>query len=118
MGIDAEGKPKTFSDQLWDYLALETFETDNWALSVRLNWWIFLCWHFKQASSSGDPSRGQFKVKPGDKEGFVPLPDEPDAWDRETALRIDLASLIAVESLEEKIASASMQLKVRWHLNL
>lgn len=42
----------------------------------------------------------------------VPEPDDPESWNRDSALRIDLGALAAVESLEEKVASASMQLKV------
>lgn len=38
--------------------------------------------------------------------------EDPEAWSHATALRIDLNALQMVEALEEKVASASMQLKV------
>uniref|UniRef100_A0A0K8STL3 Bromodomain adjacent to zinc finger domain protein 2B n=2 Tax=Lygus hesperus TaxID=30085 RepID=A0A0K8STL3_LYGHE len=64
-----------------------------------------------KASTSGDPNKGHFKINDGDENIVIPAPDDPEDWDEETALRIDMAALIAVEALEEKVASASMQLK-------
>ncbi|CAH1403993.1 unnamed protein product [Nezara viridula] len=64
----------------------------------------------KVCTTCGDPRKCNFKIKDGD-DGKVPEPDAPDSWNREVALRVDLAALVAVEALEEKVASASMQLK-------
>ena len=44
--------------------------------------------------------------------GGAPIPDEDDAWSRETALRGDLLVLEQIEALEDRVASASMQVKV------
>ncbi|XP_014245152.1 bromodomain adjacent to zinc finger domain protein 2B-like isoform X4 [Cimex lectularius] len=63
------------------------------------------------ASTSGDPTKSDFKQEEDCPEDFVSNVDSPDDWSEETALRIDLAILTQVEALEEKVASASMQLK-------
>lgn len=46
------------------------------------------------------------------KIGAAPDPDPSDYWLPAVALRVDLAILELVESLEDKIAGASMQIKV------
>lgn len=43
--------------------------------------------------------------------GGAPLPDPDDSWSRETSLRGDLLLLEQIESLEDRIAAASMQVK-------
>ncbi len=47
----------------------------------------------------------------------IPAPDVPGKWSREVALRVDKYILEQVEALEDKVASASMQVPVRNHLN-
>ena len=47
-------------------------------------------------------------------EGDAPPPDKPKKWNREVALRVDKYILEQVEALEDKIASASMQVPT-WH---
>ncbi|RZC05013.1 bromodomain adjacent to zinc finger domain protein 2B, partial [Asbolus verrucosus] len=44
-------------------------------------------------------------------EGGAPHPDEPGAWSQAIAHRVDLFLLEQVEALEDKVASASMQVK-------
>nr|XP_024218419.1 bromodomain adjacent to zinc finger domain protein 2B isoform X4 [Halyomorpha halys] len=64
----------------------------------------------KVCTTSGDSRKCNFKIKEDD-DGKISEPDPPESWNREVALRVDLAALVAVEALEEKVASASMQLK-------
>ncbi|XP_073984371.1 bromodomain adjacent to zinc finger domain 2B toutatis isoform X5 [Rhodnius prolixus] len=65
-----------------------------------------------KSCTSGDPSRSELKIVPGSEtSNEQPGPDPPDSWNEEAALRVDLAALAQVEALEEKVASASMQLK-------
>lgn len=45
--------------------------------------------------------------------GEAPDADKESDWNRDVALRADIAILDQVENLEEKVAGASMQLKVR-----
>ena len=47
-------------------------------------------------------------------EGGAPPADKPKKWNREVALRVDKYILEQVEALEDKIASASMQVPT-WH---
>ncbi|XP_015837092.1 bromodomain adjacent to zinc finger domain protein 2B isoform X4 [Tribolium castaneum] len=44
-------------------------------------------------------------------DGGAPHPDEPGAWSQSIAHRVDLFLLEQVEALEDKVASASMQIK-------
>ncbi|CAG9766317.1 unnamed protein product [Ceutorhynchus assimilis] len=44
-------------------------------------------------------------------EGDVPMPYEPGWWSKATAHRVDMFLLEQVEALEDKVASASMQVK-------
>lgn len=44
--------------------------------------------------------------------GGAPLRDEPNQWFPRVALRVDLQMLEQVEVLEDKVANASMQVKV------
>lgn len=41
-----------------------------------------------------------------------PPPDGPDDWNYSVALRVDMAVLEQVEAMEDKVANASMQIKV------
>ena len=43
--------------------------------------------------------------------------DESDDWFADVALRVDLLMLEQVEALEDKVANASMQVKVRIYFN-
>lgn len=42
----------------------------------------------------------------------VPQPDTPDDWNHDVALRVDMSVLEQVEAMEDKVANASMQVKV------
>lgn len=44
--------------------------------------------------------------------GGAPLKDIPGSWNRVVALRVDMAVLEQVEAMEDKVANASMQVKV------
>lgn len=44
--------------------------------------------------------------------GGAPLRDLPDAWSVKVALRVDMLMLEQVEALEDRVANASMQIKV------
>ncbi|XP_044265111.1 bromodomain adjacent to zinc finger domain protein 2B-like isoform X8 [Tribolium madens] len=44
-------------------------------------------------------------------DGGAPYPDEPGSWSQSIAHRVDLFLLEQVEALEDKVASASMQIK-------
>jgi hypothetical protein len=44
--------------------------------------------------------------------GGAPLRDSPDAWSIKVALRVDMLMLEQVEALEDRVANASMQIKV------
>lgn len=41
----------------------------------------------------------------------TPLPDDPNAWSEQVAMRVDAQLLEQVEALEDKVANASMQVK-------
>ena len=44
----------------------------------------------------------------------APRPDTPGSWSRTIAMRLDKGILEQVETLEEKVVSASMQVKVSY----
>ena len=54
-----------------------------------------------------EPKNAQFHLP-----GGAAIPDDENAWSRETSLRGDLLILEQIEALEDRVASASMQTKV------
>lgn len=54
-----------------------------------------------------EPKNAQFRLP-----GGAAIPDDENAWSRETSLRGDLLILEQIEALEDRVASASMQTKV------
>ena len=64
--------------------------------------------------SSGTPPHGVLieQVVPG-----APKADPKGSWSRETALRVEKFILEQIESLEDKVASASMQVPVSYTKN-
>lgn len=42
----------------------------------------------------------------------IPPRDSPDTWNYSVALRVDMGVLEQVEAMEDKVANASMQVKV------
>ena len=76
-----------------------------------------------QLCAPGDTSATELAITDEDHKvsalpGGAPLRDSIDAWSVKVALRVDMLMLEQVEALEDRVANASMQVKVRRLLHL
>ena len=67
----------------------------------------------KKKKSPKDRKKKKRKSKPAPPPEPVPEPDEPGSYRRDVVVNIEMSLLEHVENLEERIAQASMQFKVR-----
>lgn len=54
----------------------------------------------------------QLHTGPHEPPVYVPPRDGPEQWNYDIAMRVDMALLEQVETMEDKVANASMQIKV------
>jgi len=70
--------------------------------------------HLEHSAEAGiSPCHGSLEFTPSEEEEVVLRADSPLPWAESVALRVDMAVLEQVEVMEDKVANASMQVKVR-----